>query len=418
VNVFREDGNLPAIFPQIGGLTRLCGPSPKAAPRNSKLPAAKNDLIRFDAKLPGFGVRVRRLDRGKIARSYVYQYKVGGAHHRTRLGHVGGITAKQARELAQGYVIKLKSGINPAEEQRAMQARSTAPTLNKVVDQYPPAMAAVRRENTLRSARQYLRGWQEKFGDRQLDEITPREAAAYLATIAGAAAANRACISLSALYVWARKRHLCSSNPVSDAEKRKQNDPRDRVLSDKEVIALWQATDGDQDYEQVIRLILLTGCRRNEIAQLRWSEVDLDAGTILISKERSKNRIAHLVPLVEEAKAILQGRPRAGDNVFGAGRGFNSFSYAAGHLDRRLQPAEKWQLRDLRRTVRSGLSRLGVTPHVAEAVINHVPPKLIRTYDRYSYVNEKREALERWAGHIRVLLAQATGANVTALRKA
>jgi integrase len=165
-------------------------------------------------------------------------------------------------------------------------------------------------------------------------------------------------------------------------------------------------------------LILLTGCRRNEIAQLKWSEVDLDAGTILISKERSKNRIAHLVPLVEEAKTILQGRPRAGDSVFGAGSGFSSFSYAAGHLDRRLRLTEKWQLRDLRRTVRSGLGRLGVAPHVAEAVINHVPPKLIRTYDRYSYINEKREALERWDNHIKVLIAQATGANVSPLRKA
>jgi integrase len=380
------------------------------------LPAAKNDLIRFDAKLPGFGVRVRRLDSGKIARSYVYQYKVGGAHHRTRLGHVGGITAKQARELAQGYAIKLKSGINPAEEQRAMQARSTALTLNQVVEQYLTAMATIRRENTLRSARRYLRGWQEKFGDRQLDEITPREAAAYLASIAGAAAANRAAFSLSALYVWARKRHLCSSNPVSDVEKRKQNDPRDRVLSDKELVAIWQATAVGDDHDQIVRLILLTGCRKNEIAQLSWNEVDLEAGTILISKERSKNRVAHLLPLVEEAEAILQARPRAGDKVFGAGNGFSSFSYARGFLDQRLHLTENWQLRDLRRTVRSGLSRLGVQPHVAEAVINHVPPKLIRTYDRYSYINEKREALERWENHIKVLVAQATGANVTALR--
>ena len=182
-------------------------------------------------------------------------------------------------------------------------------------------------------------------------------------------------------------------------------------------MAIWQATNGDQDYDRVVPLILLTGCRRNEIAQLKWSEVDLEAGTILIAKERSKNRIAHLVPLVVEAKTILAAQPRTGDNVFGTGaRGLNCFSYAKQHLDHRLQIAENWQLRDLRRTVRSGLSRLGVAPHVAEAVINHVPPKLIRTYDRYSYINEKREALERWASHIKVLLAQATGANVTALR--
>jgi integrase len=242
-----------------------------------------------------------------------------------------------------------------------MAARSSAPTLKEVVEQYFAAMAAVRRQNTLLGARQYLRGWQKKFGDRQLDEIAPREVAAFLATIEGAAAANRSCISLSALYVWARKRHLCSTNPTADIEKRPQNDPRDRVLSDKEVAAVWQATAGDLDGNRIVRLILLTGCRKNEIAQLKWSEVDLDAGTILISKDRSKNRVAHLLPLVEEAKAILQARPRTGDNVFGFGKkGYNNLGRCKEDLDRKVQFGEKWQLRDLRRTVRSGLSRLGV----------------------------------------------------------
>jgi integrase len=382
-----------------------------------KLEPGKSDLIRFDTKLAGFGVRVRRLDSGGIARAYVYQYKIGGKHYRDRLGHVGGITAKRAREMAEGRHQKLKEGINPKEVERAMHARSASPSLNDAVKQYLEEITTTHRENTVLGHRYYLKRWQKKFGDRLLDEITPRDAAAYLATVDGAAVHSRACISLSTLYVWARKRHLCSINPVADIEKRKQNDPRDRVLSDKELVAIWQATDGDQDYDRVVRLILLTGCRRNEIAQLKWSEVDLEAGTILIAKERSKNRIAHLVPLVEEAQAILRAQPRTANNVFGAGaRGLNSFSCAKQALDRRLQIAENWQLRDLRRTVRSGLSRLGVAPHVAEAVINHVPPKLIRTYDRYSYINEKREALERWESHIKALLAQASGANVTQLR--
>jgi len=389
----------------------------ESSARELKLERGKNDLIRFDDKIAGFGVRVRRLDSGEIARSYVYQYKVGDRQYRISLGKVGGTTAAKARDEAQDFATKLRAGINPDDERRAMNARSTVPKLNAVVEQYLAAMATTRRENTLLGARRYLSGWQKKFGDRPLDEITPREVAAYLDTITGDAAANRACISLSAFYVWARKKHLCSTNPTTDIERRKVGDPRDRVLSDKEVVAIWQATDGDHDHDRVVRLILLTGCRRNEIAQLKWSEIDLDAGTLLIAKERSKNRVAHLVPLVDEAKAILQAQPRTGDNVFGK-KGFVSFGPNKVILDRRVQLGEPWQLRDLRRTVRSGLSRLGVAPHVAEAVINHVPPKLIRTYDRYSYINEKREALERWENHIKVLIAQTTGANVTPLRKA
>jgi len=78
---------------------------------------------------------------------------------------------------------------------------------------------------------------------------------------------------------------------------------------------------------------------------------------------------------------------------------------------------EPWTLHDLRRTVRTGLGKLGVQPHIAEAVLNHLPPKLIRTYDRNTYAAEKREALDKWAAHLKVAIAQATGANVTAIRK-
>ena len=78
---------------------------------------------------------------------------------------------------------------------------------------------------------------------------------------------------------------------------------------------------------------------------------------------------------------------------------------------------EPWTLHDLRRTVRTGLGKLGIAPHVAEAVLNHLPPKLIRTYDRNKYESEKRVALDQWATHLKTIVAQATGANVTPLRK-
>ena len=78
---------------------------------------------------------------------------------------------------------------------------------------------------------------------------------------------------------------------------------------------------------------------------------------------------------------------------------------------------EPWTVHDLRRTVRTGLGKLGVAPHIAEATLNHLPPKLIRTYDRNKYEAEKRSALDQWATHLKTIVAQATGANVTALKK-
>jgi integrase len=125
------------------------------------------------------------------------------------------------------------------------------------------------------------------------------------------------------------------------------------------------------------------------------------------------------VPLSDRALAILLAIPRRDrENVFGSGEGgYSGWSKSKAALDKAAKLKEPWTLHDLRRTVRTGLGRLGVQPHVAEAVLNHLPPKLIRTYDRNTYAAEKKAALDLWASHLMVAVAQATGANVTALRK-
>jgi integrase len=166
---------------------------------------------------------------------------------------------------------------------------------------------------------------------------------------------------------------------------------------------------------------MLTGCRREEIGLLRWSEIDMGARTILLPPSRTKNRRQHAVPLSESALEILKAMSsRDGrDYVFGRnGDGYSNWSEAKNRLDATVSLKEPWTLHDLRRTVRTGMGRIGVLPHVAEAVLNHLPPKLIRTYDRNTYAAEKRDALERWASHLAVAIGQASGANVTTLRKA
>ncbi len=124
------------------------------------------------------------------------------------------------------------------------------------------------------------------------------------------------------------------------------------------------------------------------------------------------------MPLSDAALAIVKAIPRRDrEHVFGQGRGgFAGWSKSKRAIDQAAKLKEAWTLHDLRRTVRTGLGKLGVVPHVAEAVLNHLPPKLIRTYDRDTYAAEKRAALDLWAMHLGVAIAQATGANVTALR--
>jgi len=183
---------------------------------------------------------------------------------------------------------------------------------------------------------------------------------------------------------------------------------------------VWLAAPGN-DYGNIVKLLLLTGCRREEIGSLKWSEIDFEARTATIAKERTKNGTEFVVPLTDAAIKILQDVRRRGDRdfVFGIARdrGFTGFAEAKAKIDKAADIKEAWRLHDLRRTVRTGLGKLGVQPHIAEAVLNHLPPKDIRTYDRNTYTAEKRDALAQWATHLKTVVAQTTGANVAALRK-
>jgi integrase len=213
---------------------------------------------------------------------------------------------------------------------------------------------------------------------------------------------------------------LCDHNPVAGTNKQVEAGPRERSLSDREAAAVWLAAP-DNDFGRIVRLILLTGCRRTELGDLKWSEIDTETRTITLPGERTKNGQEHVVPLSAPAIAIIEQIPRQAkrDFVFGAGRGgYQGWSKSKAEIDKAAKLKDDWTLHDLRRTVRTGLGKLGVQPHVAEAALNHLPPKLIRTYDRNTYAAEKKAALDLWATHLKVAIAQATGGNVTAIRKA
>jgi integrase len=255
-----------------------------------------------------------------------------------------------------------------------------------------------------------------------LGSIGRANVAAQVSAIAkesGPVAANRSRASLSAFFRWAIGEGLCDHNPVAGTNKQEESGPRERSLSDAEAAAVWLAAP-DNDYGRIVQLILLTGCRRDEIGSLQWPEVDLKEKTITLPGERTKNKQPHTVPLSDSAVAIVKQIPRRAtrDLVFGVGKGgYSGWSKSKAELDKAAKLKEPWTLHDLRRTVRTGLGKLGVQPHIAEAVLNHLPPKLIRTYDRNTYAAEKRDALDKWATHLKTVIAQATGTNVTVLRK-
>ena len=385
----------------------------------------KPDVILWDDDLPGFGLRIRN---GK--RTWVFQYKIGERQHRIRLGgsELDCNRARQFAESQRGKVseAKLGHGVDPAIEREKIKAESKpkpkGKTLASLITEYLDAKVDSMRARSYTETKRHLEKHFAPLHNLALANIQRADVAARVREIAkasGPVAANRSRASLSAMFTWAIGEGLCDQNPVAGTNKQEENGPRERSLSDGEAATVWLAAPED-DYGRIVRLILLTGCRRNEISSLQWPEIDLKAKTITFPGERTKNKQTHIVPLSDAAVAILKDIPQRAnrDFVFGIGKGgYSGWANSKAELDELVALKEDWTLHDLRRTVRTGLGKLGVQPHVAEAVLNHLPPKLIRTYDRNTYEAEKRDALDKWASHLTVAIAQATGTNVTALRK-
>ena len=167
--------------------------------------------------------------------------------------------------------------------------------------------------------------------------------------------------------------------------------------------------------------MILTGCRRDEIGALRWDELNLKTGMLIIREGRVKNRHALRLPLPEAALDILRAIPRRdGPSVFGhPAHGFTGWSVAKRKLDARLADVSlpNWRLHDLRRSMRTGLGRLGIAPHVAELCINHVKKGVLADYDHYSYEAEIAAALAQWAEHV-MAVVEGRQSKVVPLRSA
>ena len=379
-----------------------------------KLPVGKTDHIEWDADLRGFGFRLRLGRGGRVNCSWVAQYRYAGATRRALLGSAVVLGAEPARTAAKKILAAVALGHDPQGE-RADRRTKDRLSFHAVVAEYLEAKRPEVRASTLAPIRRYLTGrYFRPLHGKPLDGITRRDIAARLVVIArenGSMSARQARAALNAFFVWALQMGLVENNPVIGAVKPKDNASRERALSDTELATVWRAS-GDDDYGRVVKLLILTGCRRQEIGGMRHSELDADKSTWTLPAERSKNGRAHTLPLPAAAWDIINGVPRmvGRDQLFGvrAGRGFSAWAQGKAGLDRRLGDAgAPFQLHDLRRSVATRMADLGLQPHVIEQILNHQSghkrgPAGI--YNRSSYERDVRAALALWADHIRSIV--------------
>jgi integrase len=218
--------------------------------------------------------------------------------------------------------------------------------------------------------------------------------------------------ALSSLFGWLAKHRRVGANPCTGVYRPDAPKARDRVLTDAEIVAFWHACDDiGEPFGQLLKLLLLTGCRLNEVAGMRRSEVSEDGATWSLPGARTKNGRPHVVPFAPLARDILATvKPIAGDVGFvfttTGTTPVKGWSKIKGRLDEAMQvPA--WRLHDLRRTAATGMAEIGIAPHIVEACLNHVSgarASVAGIYNRALHGAEKRAALERWASHVHGLV--------------
>jgi integrase len=343
---------------------------------------------------------------------------------------------KDGREIkivgARHYHAMVREGRNPQREKAAAEAQSKARAAETFAACLKTYLEKRRRDAKLRPRsyveieRHLLRNLKPLHG-LPLAEIerNRRIIAVELARLTvenGPTEANRTHASLGKFLNWCVGEGFIDANPTRFVNKNSEVS-RERLLVDSELREIWRALPNN-DFGDVLRLLMLTGQRKREIGALEWSEVDLDRNLITLPPARTKNRKWHTIPLSAPAEAILKARVAhsAGRKmVFGrtSNSGMGGGTQAKCLLDKKLMiPA--WIIHDLRRAAASGMANIGVQPHVIEAVLNHVSGSksgVAGIYNRSTYEPEKVTALNRWAEHL-MAIVEGRGSNVVPLRQA
>jgi integrase len=357
----------------------------------------------WDTDCAGFGARRQTRDV-----FFYLRYRLGGRQHMKRIGRLGSPwTPETARQLARVGLGEVAKGQHPTFG--TGHAKAEGESFGDLVPRFLDRKRAELRPRTFAELSRHLTLHALPLYTLPLAEIDKRTIAERLDAIeegSGGVTRNRVKVSLSTFWNWAGRQGLAECNPVRGTETVREK-RRDRVLSDPELAAIWKAL-APGAFGDILRLLILTGQRRAEIAGLRWSEVDFAKGLIHLPAERTKNKHPHEVPLAPLARGILEARRATAGEGFVFGR-FSAWSKAKLALDLSLPGMARWTIHDCRRTAATGLGNLRVGLHIIETILNHRSGHkagVAGTYNRSAYPEEVREALARWADHVASLIAQ------------
>jgi integrase len=354
------------------------------------------------------------------ARSWAVRYRYAGRTRKHTVGAWPAIDLATARRLAAKALRAVAEGKDPGHTKS--ETRAAAPdTVGRVVEEF--LERHVRRNCRPRTIaereRQFRNHVLPRWRGRLVSDIGKRDVVKLLDEVmdAGPVAANRLRTTLATFFAWCLARDIIQATPMTGVRAPAVEHTRARVLTDDELVLVWRAAEQiGFPFGNVVRLLILTGQRRSEVAGMQWSELDLEQALWTLPGARVKNARQHTVPLSDPAIAILEAVPRIYTPcVFTSGKGTVAYTDGKQAIDALLPPdLPHWTLHDVRRTTVTRMADIGVQPHVIEAVINHVSGHKAGTggiYNRSTYAIERRAALSRWADYV-LALAAGRGSNV------
>jgi integrase len=372
-------------------------------------PPAKGQIEHFDQGFPGLALRLS-YGGGK---SWVYFYRLNGRQRRLTFGTYPALGLAEARKAWRDAKADVEAGRDPgATRKRDKPAHDFAAMAEEWLKR-DQAKNRTAPEATRIIAKYVLPAW----GSRRVDELGWRDVLDLVDSIADRGTpvmARRVHARLHRFFAWCVDRDIITSNPMAGHKKQGSETKRDRVLNDDELLAVWLgAEELGWPFGTAIRLLILTGARREEIGQLRWSEtvgVPTAASMIRLAGARTKNDKPHDIPLSTPAVHLLEGAPHVGSSDFvfttNGRTPVSGWSGAKSQMDV-LVPVVGWRIHDLRRTTATGLQKLGTPLQVTEAVLGHTSGSragVVGIYQRHDYANEKRAALEAWGAHVMALV--------------
>ena len=390
---------------------------------------AGKTLYAWDSDLTGFGALATKAGRA----SYFVEYRIGGRsapNRRVTIGKHGALTPAEARSVARMKLGDVAKGVDVAQQKRDERLKLAAGTFREVCQRF------LDRESKTTRHWQEMRRILERdaypaFGSQAIATVTRQQIRARLDSIVTEpgrkpSAERKLYTALMPAFKWAVERGALDHNPMTDLTRPKPAPRRKRVLDHAELRALWAtASELDWPFGPFYKLLLLTGARREEVAGMRWPELDLERRLWRLPSaeefkpQRTKNGQEHVIDLSPQAIAILESLPRLqGDFVFSTTRRtpISGFGKAKARLDAAMEkrlgkPLRPWRVHDMRRTVASLMGDdLEIDQGVIERVLNHLSGTqggLMGTYQRQQYREKRRDAVIAWGSHIAKLCESA-----------